>query len=37
MNAVLYPLAALVAWIAAAYKLPTAIRRPREPNVVPSS
>lgn len=34
MNAVLYPLAALVAWAAAAYKLPAAVRRPRDPEVV---
>jgi Family of unknown function (DUF6545) len=35
MNAVLYPLAALIAWSAAAYKFPSAIRRSREPNVLP--
>lgn len=34
MNAVLYPLAALVAWAAAVYKLPAAIRRPRDPNLI---
>jgi hypothetical protein len=34
MNAVLYPLAALIAWTAAAYKLPAALRRPRDPNLV---
>lgn len=34
MNAVLYPLAAIVAWSAAVYKLPGAIRRPRDPHVI---
>jgi hypothetical protein len=34
VNAVLYPLAALVAFGAALYKLPGAVRRPRDPEVV---
>jgi hypothetical protein len=34
VNAVLYPLAAVVAWAAAAYRLPSAVRRPRDPEVI---
>lgn len=35
MNALLYPFAACIAWSAACYKLPAAIRKPRDRDLIP--